>query len=117
LNRAQRWHTNPCLSRESYLYGIDRKNSFVALSAARSQLEIYPVTWDTVEAVRRNAGAYTASFSERVKAIDEALISATYGTRSPLIKNLLRQIPGISKVRPVNDDDVGVVEARNARPD
>jgi hypothetical protein len=98
---------------DAYLYGIDRKNPFAALSAARSQLEIYAVTWDTVEAVRRYAGGHPAGFAQRVKAVDEALISATYGTRSPLIKNLLRRIPGISKVRPVNDDDVALVEARN----
>ena len=29
------------------------------------------------------------------------------------MKNLLRQVPGISKVRPVNDDDVALVEAGN----
>lgn len=98
---------------DAYLYGIDRKNPFAALSAARSQLEIYAVTWDTVEAVRRNAGGHTTGFAERVKAVDEALISATYGTRSPLIKNLLRQVPGISKIRPVNDEDIALVEARN----
>jgi len=98
---------------DAYLYGIDRKNPFAALSAARSPLEIYAVTWDTVEAVRKNAGGQTAGFAERVKAVDEALISATYGTRSQFIKNLLRQIPGISKVRPVSDDDVALVEARN----
>jgi hypothetical protein len=51
--------------------------------------------------------------TRRIRSVDEALISATYGTRSPLIKNLFRQIPGISKVRSVNDEDVAVIEARN----
>ena len=98
---------------DAYLYGVDRRNPFAALSAARSQLEVYAVTWDTVEAVRRNAGGQTAGFAERVKAVDEALISTTYGTRLPLMKSLLREIPGISKVRPVNDDDAELIEARN----
>jgi hypothetical protein len=98
---------------DAYLYGIDKRNPFAALGAARSQLEIYAVTWDTVEAVRRNSGGHTAGFAERVKAVDEALISATYGTRSPLLKDLMRQSPGISKVRPVNDEDVALIDARN----
>jgi hypothetical protein len=63
--------------------------------------------------LRRNAGGHATGFADRVKAVDEALISATYGTRSPLIKDLLRQVPGMSKVRRVNDDDIALVEARN----
>ena len=41
---------------DAYLYGIDRKNPFAALSAARSQLEVYAVTWETIEVVRKNSG-------------------------------------------------------------
>jgi hypothetical protein len=42
---------------DAYLYGVDKRNPFAALGAARSQLEVYAVTWDTVEAVRRNAAS------------------------------------------------------------
>ena len=52
------------------------------LLAARSQLELLSVVADTTRIIKENSGQHTDNFAARVRAVDEALIAATFGTRN-----------------------------------
>jgi len=95
-----------------YLMGLERRNPYSLFLATRTQMEIFAVTWDTAETIRQNAGDEGDRFAERVKTIDEALINATYGTRSALILDLLPKLEA-SKLRATRDEDVQTWKARN----
>ena len=73
---------------QSYLLGVEAKNPFSLLLAARSQLELFFVVADTTNIIRANEGEHSDQFAKRVKAVDEALISATFGTRSSIVKEM-----------------------------
>jgi hypothetical protein len=98
---------------DCYLHGVDQHNPFASLLAARCQMEVFAVTWDVKGVLESNRGPASSDLVDRVKAVDEALIGATYGTRSKVVKDFLRTVPGVSPLREVREADLGVLEARN----
>ncbi len=96
----------------SYLLGVEAKNPFSLLLAARSQLELFFVVADTVNIIRENAGEHSEQFVRRVRTVDEALINATFGTRSSLAKEMMSKI-GVSRLRAATTEDYGVLKSKN----
>ena len=97
---------------QTYLFGVDATAPFPMLLAARSQLELLSVVADTARVIRDNSGEHSEKFAERVATVDEALINATFGTRSPLLKDLMPKAE-LSRLRKVTDEDIGVLTSRN----
>lgn len=97
---------------ETYLLGVDAKNPFPMLLAARSQLELLAVVADTARIIRENSGEHGEQFVERVTAVDEALISATFGTRSAIIKEQLRLF-GLNRLREATEKEYESVTSKN----
>lgn len=95
-----------------FVNGLERANPFAPLFAARSQMELFAVVFETINTVRTNSGDHDADFVARVQRIDEVLLNATYGTRSIAVPELLRKLRP-SKVRDVRDDDFETLQARN----
>ena len=80
-------------TRSMYLNGMEQKNPYPVLMAARSQIEVAAVVWDIVRIFKENAGDHEDRYLERVMLIDSELITATYGTRSEKVKELLPTMP------------------------
>ena len=97
---------------QTYLLGVEAKNSFSMLLAARPQLELYSVVADTTGIVQKNSGEHEEDFAIRVRAVDEALINATFGTRSSLVREMMSKI-GISRLRSATPADDGVLKSKN----
>jgi hypothetical protein len=97
---------------QTYLLGVDSNNPFPLLLAARSQLELFSVVADTTRMIKENSGEHQEDFSLRVRTVDEALINATFGTRSSVLKELLPKIE-LSRLRPVTQKDYDVVTSKN----
>ena len=97
---------------QTYLLGIDAKNPFPMVLATRSQLELFSVVADTVRIIRDNSGEHSEHFATRVRAVDEALINATFGTRSPVLQKLMPEVVK-SRLRPVTSDDHDVLKSKN----
>jgi len=96
----------------TYLLGVDTANPFPMLLAARSQLEVLSVVADATRIIRENSGEHLENFASRVRAVDEALITATFGTRSSLVKEWMSKIK-LSRLRSVTKDDYGVLKSKN----
>lgn len=97
---------------QTYLHGIETKNAFPLLLSARSQLELYSVVADTIRTIRDNSGEHDERFVQRVRAVDNALINATFGTRSSLLKQIM-QNTDLSRLRPIKQDDLEVLNSKN----
>lgn len=97
---------------QSYLLGVEARNPFSLLLAARSQLELFFVVADTLNMIRDNAGEQEEHFAKRVRAVDEALINATFGTRSSLVKEMMSKM-GVSRLRAATREDDSVLKSKN----
>jgi hypothetical protein len=97
---------------DMFLRGYVDRNIFEMLFASRALIEIYAVTADTYTIIAKNAGDEAERFVERIKEIDEALITATYGTRSDRAKQSFEEV-GSSKLREIADKDVALIQAKN----
>ena len=82
------------------------------LLAARSQLELFSVVADTTRIIKENSGEHAENFAARVRAVDEALISATFGTRNSVRKDRLQKMT-LSRARPVTPGDYEVFTSKN----
>jgi hypothetical protein len=78
------------------------------LLAARSQLELFAVVANTTNIIRQNAGEHPEQFVKRVSTVDEALINATFGTRSSLVKEIRSKV-GVSRT----PEDDNVLKSKN----
>jgi hypothetical protein len=96
-----------------YLTGFALKAPFPILLAARSQLELFSVVSDTARIIKENSGEHADNFAARVRAVDEALITATYGTRAPLRKDRLQMMMPLSRARPMTPRDYEVLNSKN----
>ena len=96
----------------TYLLGVEARNPFPILLAARSQLELLSVVADTKRTIQGHSGEHSENFLGRVRAVDEALIKATFGTRSSVLKDLMPKIE-LSRLRPVTKDDYGALTSTN----
>jgi hypothetical protein len=96
----------------AYVGGYHSSNPFALFMAARASLEAFAVVWDTMQTVKKNAGSDAPHFAERVKTVDVALINATYGTRSDVIKEVFPKIRA-SRLRDVTTTDLVAIEAKN----
>lgn len=97
---------------EMFLRGHAARNVYEMVFAARALIEVYAVTRDTYATIADNAGDHEGNFATRVQAIDDALINATYGTRSELVRKLFPTLEA-SKLRDVNERDVTLILAKN----
>jgi hypothetical protein len=97
---------------DMFLRGYRDRNVYEMLFASRALIEVYAVTADTFLTIANNAGDQSDGFADRVKAIDQALISATYGTRLELVKRVIREV-GSSKLREITDKDIELTGAKN----
>lgn len=96
----------------TYLLGVDAANPFPMLLASRSQLELLSVVADTARIIKEHSGEHAENFVGRVRAVDEALINATFGTRSSLVKDLMPKLE-LSRLRPVTQDDYDILTSKN----
>jgi len=96
----------------AYLGGVVTKAPFSMLLAARSQLELFSVVADTTRIIKENSGEHAENFAARVRAVDEALISATFGTRNSVRKDRLQKMT-LSRARPVTPGDYEVFTSKN----
>ena len=96
----------------AYLGGVVTKAPFSMLLAARSQLELFSVVADTTRIIKENSGEHAENFAARVRAVDEALIASTFGTRSSLRKDRLQKM-ALSRARPVTPGDYEVLTPKN----
>src|SRR5262249_37506729 len=110
LLAASRMNTQALL--QGYLLGIEAKNAFSLVLAARAQLELFFVAADTANIIRENAGEHPEDFAKRVRTVDEALINATFGTRSALLQQMLTKF-GLSKLRAATPKDYDVLKSKN----
>jgi hypothetical protein len=97
---------------DMFLRGHGDRNIYEMVFAARALIEVYGVTADVHSTIGKNAGDHADEFIARVKEVDEALIKATYGTRSQLVKDVFKGVAS-SKVREVADKDLAIMEAKN----
>lgn len=97
---------------DTYVLGVDHNNPFPLLLSARSQLELLSVIADTAKIISDNSGEHPEGFAERVKKVDEALIKATYGTRSAKLKELFKAVP-LSKLRKATEADQDILNSKN----
>ena len=81
---------------DMFLRGYGDRNVYDMLFASRALIEVYAVTADTFLTIAKNAGDQPDGLADRVKKIDQALITATYGTRSELVKRVFGEV-GSSK--------------------
>jgi hypothetical protein len=97
---------------QSYLLGVQAKNPFSMLLATRSQLELFSIVADTTNTIQKNAGEHEEDFAKRVRVVDEALINATFATRSSLVMELMLKM-GVSRLRSATPDDYGALKSTN----
>jgi hypothetical protein len=97
---------------EMFLEGLTTRNPFSLFFSTRAQIELLAVAFDTLTIVRRNSGTREETFADRVAKVDEALITAVYGTRDKSMIDLI-QSQGSSQFRPILEHDVDVLSARN----
>jgi hypothetical protein len=97
---------------DSFLVGVDSKSPFSVLLAARAQLELLAVVVDTIRIIQENAGEHEHGFVARVQRVDNALITATYGTRSSFMKQLIPKMK-VSRHRDPTAEDLEVLTSRN----
>lgn len=95
-----------------YLDGLTKKNPFALVFSTRAQIEVLALVSDALSIVRHNAGHHPKNFARRAQEVDEALITAFYGTRDERVINLVEQY-GASKLRPARGRDFEVLNARN----
>lgn len=81
---------------DMYLTGFERANPYSLFMACRAQIESHAIAWDAFRVVQENAGDEAGDFVARVRACDEALLKAYFGTRTLL--EFTRNLPG-SKLR------------------
>ncbi|AXA83647.1 hypothetical protein DCD74_02130 [Lysobacter oculi] len=77
---------------EMFLRGYEEKNPYELIFSSRALIEVYTVVRDTFSIVHANAGEDGNDFLNRVIRIDEALINATYGSRSEAFKKSLPMV-------------------------
>jgi hypothetical protein len=65
-----------------------------------------------VRIIDENAGEQQENFAERVRKVDQALINATFGTRSSVLKGLLSEAD-LSRLRATVSDDMNILSAKN----
>ena len=97
---------------ETYLLGAEATNPFAMLLATRSQLELLAVVADTTRVIKENSGEQADNFVARVRTVDEALINATFGTRSSVVKDLMSKI-GVSRLGITTETDYSVLTSKN----
>jgi hypothetical protein len=97
---------------EMFLEGLTTRNPFSLFFSTRAQIELLSVEFDTLTIVRQNAGTHEENFADRVVKVDEALITAVYGTRDKSVIELI-QSQGSSRFRPILEHDVDVLNARS----
>src|SRR5271170_5174438 len=93
LLASSRMTTQALLS--TYLLGVGETTPFPMLLAARSQLELFSVVANVTTVIKENSGEHPERFAARVRRVDEALITATFGTRNPQLKELIPKV-GVS---------------------
>jgi hypothetical protein len=98
---------------QTFFLGVDNKNPFPMLLAARSQLELLSVVADTLRTIRDNSGGHEKGFASRVRLVDNALITATFGTRSSLLKGFLPKVAPTPLRTILTPTDIDVLGARN----
>lgn len=97
---------------EIYQFGLEKKRPFPLLLVARAQMELYAVVADTIRIIRENSGEHSERFVERVHSVDSALITASFGTRSGVIKDILGA-QSLSRVRPMSASDEEALNSKN----
>jgi hypothetical protein len=97
---------------QTFLAGVDLRSPFPLLLAARVQLELFAVIANIIRVVRENSGEHEAQFVERVERVDQALINATFGTRSEVIEKLMGEAK-LSQLRDQGKPDHDVLKAKN----
>jgi hypothetical protein len=110
LQASSRMATQSLL--HAFLAGVETENPFVPLLVARSQIELYSLVADTLRILKENAGTHEADFVTRVEKVDKALVNATFGTRSPEIKELLPKL-NLSRRRATEPEDLKTLDATN----
>jgi hypothetical protein len=110
LLASSRMNTQALL--RTFLLGVETINPFRMLLASRSQLELFAVVADTARIIHTNAGGGPEDFPKRVRTVDEALITATYGTKSSKLKDVMSEL-GTSRLRDTTAADLIVLTAKN----
>jgi hypothetical protein len=75
---------------------------------------LFSVVADAVKTITEQAGEHPEHFPERVRAVDEALINATFGTRSGVVKQMMTLI-GVSRLREASEADYSVLKSKNVQ--
>jgi hypothetical protein len=97
---------------QTFLLGVDANAPFGMLLPSRAQLELFSVVADVTRIIKENAGEKEENFAERVRKVDQALINATFGTRSSVLKGLLSEAD-LSRLRATVTDDIDILSAKN----
>ena len=103
---------NTMLLLDTYVRGLNSWNPFPLLLSARSQLELLSVVADVIAITKDNSGEHSDRFAERVRIVDEALITATYGTRSSVLKDLIPKVRP-SRLRSITPGDLAILTSKN----
>jgi hypothetical protein len=97
---------------QTYLDGIVAGNALALPSASRGQIELFALCWHVFAVVSENAGFEQPDLARRMKAVDEALIMATFGTRSAELFDLYQRNE-LSLLRSTEPRDMEVFKAKN----
>jgi hypothetical protein len=97
---------------QTFLLGVDAKAPFAMLLPSRAQLELFSVVADVARIIKENAGEQEENFAERVRKVDQALINATFGARSSVLKGLLPEAD-LSRLRATVSEDMDILSAKN----
>lgn len=97
---------------QTFLLGADAKAPFAMLLPSRAQLELFSVVADVVRVIKENSGEHEENLTERIRRVDQALINATFGTRSSVLKGLLSEAD-LSRLRSTLLEDMDVLSAKN----
>lgn len=97
---------------QTFLLGADAKAPFAMLLPSRAQLELFSVVADVARVIKENAGEQEEKFADRVGKVDQALISATFGTRSSVLKGFVSEAH-LSRLRSTVSEDMDILSAKN----
>lgn len=97
---------------QTFILGVEAKSPFALLLPSRAQLELYSVVADVARIIKENTGEQDEDFSKRVRIVDQALINATFGTRSSEVKGLINEVD-LSKLRATVPADMDILNAKN----
>jgi hypothetical protein len=97
---------------QMYLDGLQTGNPLALPMAARAQIELFALAWQVYDVIASDAGFTKPNLAQRMSRVDDALITAVYGTRSEDVLQAYTETPP-SRLRGTTARDCETFKAKN----